>query len=60
MGGEISLPVYAGWIEWMFVLPRGVQRVVRWVAGIDGAMEGVVGAEREGRDGDKEVGKKEV
>lgn len=37
--GEISLPVYASWIEWVFVLPKSVQRVVRWIAGIDSAME---------------------
>lgn len=37
-GGEVSLPVYAGWIEWVFVLPAAVQRGVRWVAGIDAAV----------------------
>ena len=44
-GGEISLPVYAAWIEWVFVLPRSVLRGVRWVAGIDGAVEGSRGRE---------------
>lgn len=47
-GGEVSLPVYAEWIEWAFVLPRGVLRGVRWVAGVDGAFGGVRrGGERE-------------
>ena len=38
--GEISLPLYARWIEWMFVLPVSLQRLGRWVSGVDGAMEG--------------------
>lgn len=41
MSGEISLPVYAQWIDWVFVLPQSVQRGVRWVAGIDSAMSGM-------------------
>ena len=40
MGGEVSLPVYAGWIEWVFVLPGAVQRGVRWMSGVDAAMVG--------------------
>lgn len=38
--GEISLPLYAGWIDWMFVLPVGMQKIARQVAGVDRAMEG--------------------
>lgn len=49
MGGEISLPVYARWIEWVFVLPKGLQRGVRWVAGIDAAMAGVGARAGEGK-----------
>jgi NAD(P)-dependent dehydrogenase (short-subunit alcohol dehydrogenase family) len=48
--GEISMPLYARWIEWNFVLPAGVQRVLRIVSGIDAAMGNA-------RD---EVGKKSV
>lgn len=38
--GVISLPFYAGWIEWLAVLPVGLQRVVRGLSGVDRAMEG--------------------
>lgn len=55
VGGEVSLPVYAGWIEWVFVLPKGVQRGLRWVAGVDAAMEGVVKVEIDQHEGKKEV-----
>lgn len=37
--GEISMPFYARWIEWLHVLPVGVQQVVRWMSGVDRAME---------------------
>nr|OQO16228.1 hypothetical protein B0A51_16831 [Rachicladosporium sp. CCFEE 5018] len=40
--GEISLPVYASMIGWLGVLPWSLQRLARWAAGVDGAMEGVV------------------
>ncbi|OQO06575.1 hypothetical protein B0A48_08358 [Cryoendolithus antarcticus] len=40
--GEISLPVYASMIGWLGVLPWSLQRLVRWAAGVDGAMEGEV------------------
>ncbi len=38
--GEISMPFYARWIEWMHVLPVSIQRLVRWISGVDQAMEG--------------------
>ncbi|RMX80691.1 hypothetical protein D0869_07364 [Hortaea werneckii] len=38
--GNISMPLYARWIEWLHVLPAGLQRVARQMAGIDDAMEG--------------------
>lgn len=38
-GGVIRLPAYAGWISWYAVLPAGVQRMARWLSGIDRAME---------------------
>lgn len=39
--GEISVPFYARWVEWLQVLPVGVQKVVRRLCGIDLAMEGM-------------------
>nr|POE53562.1 epidermal retinol dehydrogenase 2 [Quercus suber] len=44
--GEISLPVYARWIDWMFVLPMGLQSVARLLAGVDRAMEGFRGTRK--------------
>jgi len=38
--GEISMPFYARWVEWIHVLPVGVQRVARWASGVDTAMQG--------------------
>ena len=38
--GVIALPLYAGYIEWMGILPYGLQRIARWVSGVDRAMEG--------------------
>lgn len=43
VSGEVSLPLYAGWVGALQVLPWSVQRVVRWVSGVDGAMEGFRG-----------------
>ncbi|KAF2726026.1 NAD(P)-binding protein [Polychaeton citri CBS 116435] len=37
-GGEISLPLYARWIQWVNILPVSIERVVRWVSGADRAM----------------------
>ncbi|CAK1357600.1 putative oxidoreductase [Cercospora beticola] len=36
--GEISLPFYTRWVEWIFVLPAGLQRILRILSGIDQAM----------------------
>ncbi|KAK0266406.1 hypothetical protein B0A54_04898 [Friedmanniomyces endolithicus] len=41
--GEISMPLYARYIEWLHVLPAGLQRVVRKLSGMDRAMEGFRG-----------------
>ena len=51
MSGEVSLPLYARWIEWMHVLPVGLQRVARWMAGVDRAMEGFKHGEPKGAEG---------
>jgi len=37
-GGVVRLPEYARWVAWYGVLPAGVQRVVRWMSGIDEAV----------------------
>lgn len=43
-GGVLALPAYASWIGWYWVLPAGVQKLARWVSGIDRAMgEGNLG-----------------
>ncbi|PSR90532.1 hypothetical protein BD289DRAFT_407141 [Coniella lustricola] len=39
----ISAPLYAQYIDWYNVLPLGVQRLVRRLAGVDGAMKSFVG-----------------
>ena len=39
VSAEISLPLYAQWIEWLGVLPTGVKRIVRALTGVDRAME---------------------
>ncbi|PNS14996.1 hypothetical protein CAC42_2225 [Sphaceloma murrayae] len=36
--GVIALPLYADYIEWLSVLPYGMQRIMRWVSGVDRAM----------------------
>lgn len=38
--GVIAEPLYARYIEWMGVLPYGLQRVARWASGVDRAMQG--------------------
>lgn len=37
--GVIALPLYAGCIEWMGILPYGLQWLARRVSGVDRAME---------------------
>ena len=39
--GEISMPLYARWIEWTKILPASMDKVVRWFSGMDRAMEKV-------------------
>lgn len=36
----IAMPLYARYIEWLGVLPYGLQRIARWGSGVDRAMEG--------------------
>ena len=35
----VALPLYAGYIEWLSVLPYGIQRIARWMSGVDRAMD---------------------
>ncbi|KAI4726314.1 NAD(P)-binding protein [Aureobasidium sp. EXF-10728] len=44
--GVVCMPVYAALIEWLGVLPVGMQRVARWMSGVDGAMR-TFGSKRE-------------
>lgn len=37
--GEISMPLYARWIDWLHVLPVSVQKIARQLSGMDRAME---------------------
>ncbi|KAL2075930.1 hypothetical protein VTL71DRAFT_873 [Oculimacula yallundae] len=39
----LAMPLYARWIDWMNVLPVGVQSIVRRLSGLDVAMKGFVG-----------------
>lgn len=36
---DLAMPFYARWIDWMNVLPVGVQRIARWASGVDRAMQ---------------------
>ncbi|GAB7349311.1 hypothetical protein MBLNU459_g8450t1 [Dothideomycetes sp. NU459] len=38
--GVIAMPLYAQYIEWLGVLPVGLQRIVRVLSGVDDAMDG--------------------
>jgi NAD(P)-dependent dehydrogenase (short-subunit alcohol dehydrogenase family) len=49
----LAMPLYARWIDWVNVLPVGVQAIVRMISGVDRAMKGFVG-----RSGEKEEGEK--
>ena len=46
-GGRLAEPAYARWIPWLFIMPVGVQKVVRRLTGLDTAMLGFHG---QGRD----------
>ena len=47
--GQISMPFYARWIEWMHVLPVSMQKFVRRLSGVDAAMEGFTSKAKEKR-----------
>ena len=47
--GQISLPFYARWVEWLDVLPVGMQMIVRRLSGIDTAMEKMARRTRESK-----------
>ncbi|TVY37949.1 Epidermal retinol dehydrogenase [Lachnellula occidentalis] len=40
---ELAMPLYARWIDWMNVMPVGVQVIMRKMSGVDSGMEGFVG-----------------
>ena len=42
-GGHLAEPAYARWVPFMFILPAGLQKVVRRVTGVDTAMIGFRG-----------------
>jgi len=48
---ELAMPLYARWIDWMNVMPVGIQAIMRSLSGVDNAMKGFVGR---GAEGDKE------
>jgi NAD(P)-dependent dehydrogenase (short-subunit alcohol dehydrogenase family) len=35
----LALPFYARWIDWMNVMPVGIEKLARWASGVDMAME---------------------
>lgn len=39
-GGVLTLPAYASWVGWYGVLPAGLQKMARWMSGVDRAMGG--------------------
>ena len=40
---QLAMPLYARWIDWMNVMPVGVQAILRKLSGVDQAMKGFVG-----------------
>jgi len=56
--GQISMPLYARWIEWMHVLPAGLQRVALWLSGADRAMEDAYAENEAGDPVIEAIGKK--
>lgn len=52
-GGEVSLPLYARWIGLLGLLPQGVGKLVRRVAGLDGAGWAAFGEGRQRKEHDK-------
>lgn len=43
----LALPLYARWINWMNVVPVGVETILRRISGVDRAMESFVGRRAE-------------
>jgi len=58
--GEVSLPLYTGWVWVLEGLPGSLRRVVRWASGVDGAMGGFVGAGGRGGGAAAAAGRKEM
>ncbi|KAJ4261489.1 hypothetical protein NW762_006914 [Fusarium torreyae] len=42
-GATVAMPLYARWVDWLNVLPVGVQTIARWAAGVDRGMKTFVG-----------------
>lgn len=42
---HLAMPLYVRHVQWLHVLPIGVQTIARWLAGIDVGMKGFVGRE---------------
>ncbi len=40
---DLAMPFYSRWINWLNVLPVGIQRILRWASGVDTAMRDFVG-----------------
>ena len=40
---ELAMPLYARWIDWMNVMPVGVQTIMRKMSCVDSGMKGFVG-----------------
>jgi NAD(P)-dependent dehydrogenase (short-subunit alcohol dehydrogenase family) len=49
---DLAMPLYARWIDWMNVVPVGVETILRKLSGVDRAMKGFVG--KEGSLGEKQ------
>ncbi|CAD0087655.1 unnamed protein product [Aureobasidium vineae] len=49
--GVVCMPVYAQLVEWLGVLPVGLQRAARWMSGVDGAMQTFGSKESDGGSG---------
>lgn len=43
---DLAMPLYARWIDWMNVLPVGIQALMRRISGVDSAMKGYMGREK--------------
>lgn len=40
VSAALAMPLYARWVDWLNVMPVGVQTIVRKLAGVDTAMKG--------------------